>query len=101
MKTKRLTKSNNVVITGTLSGIAEYFGIDPTILRLIFVLLCIFGVGSPILLYIVLAIIIPRAPRKNDYYGHNNSYYTSNSGAATRPRKEADKIDDDDEWGDF
>ena len=35
---KRLQKSRtNVVLTGTLAGIAEYFGIDPTIVRVIYV----------------------------------------------------------------
>lgn len=37
---KKLTKSaNNVVITGTLGGLAEYLRIDPTIVRVIYVFL--------------------------------------------------------------
>ena len=43
---KRLTKStNNVVITGTLGGLAEYLGIDPTIIRVIYVFLSLVTAG--------------------------------------------------------
>lgn len=45
-------------IFGVCGGIAEYFGIDSTIVRLIWVLL-VFGWGTGILAYIVAAIIMP------------------------------------------
>ncbi len=62
---KKLTKSNNnIVLTGTLAGIAEYLGIDPTVVRVIYVILSLVAFGSPIILYILLALIIPSA-RKN------------------------------------
>lgn len=48
----------NRVIGGVAGGLGEYFYIDPTIIRIIFILLTIFG-GSGILLYIVLWIILP------------------------------------------
>ncbi|MGZ5283954.1 MAG: PspC domain-containing protein, partial [Bacteroidia bacterium] len=48
------------VLGGVCSGIANYFGIDPLILRLIFVI-AFFGFGSGLLLYIILWIIIPLA----------------------------------------
>ena len=55
----RLYRSEkNRIIAGVAGGMGEYFGIDPTIPRIIFVLLTIFG-GSGILLYILLWIIIP------------------------------------------
>ena len=45
---KRLTKStNNAVITGTLGGLAEYLGIDPTIIRVIYVFLSLVTAGFP------------------------------------------------------
>lgn len=101
MMKKKLTKSaNNVVLTGTLAGIAEYFGIDATIIRVIFVLLTFFGVGSPILLYILLAILIPAPKRPNGYNGRENPYYQSRNSDRKAERKEAEKIDDDD-WSDF
>ena len=58
---KRLYKSNNKMIDGVCAGIAEYFNLDPTLVRLGFVLLSCLG-ASGILLYIVAAIIMPRKP---------------------------------------
>ena len=58
----RLYKSNeNKMVDGICGGIAEYFGIDPTLVRLAWVLFCAMG-GSGFVAYIVAAIIIPRAP---------------------------------------
>ena len=59
---KRLYKSNkNKMIDGVCAGIAEYFDIDPTLMRLgAVVLTC--TVGSGILAYIICAIVIPRDP---------------------------------------
>ena len=57
---KRLYKSNdNKMISGVCGGIAEYFNMDPTLIRLGWVLFCALG-GSGIIAYIIAAIIIPR-----------------------------------------
>lgn len=57
---KRLYKSeDNRVLCGVCGGLGEFLGIDPTIVRLIWILLCILA-GSGILFYIIAAIIIPR-----------------------------------------
>lgn len=57
---KRLYKSNeNRMIEGVCGGIAEYFNMDPTLIRLGWVLFCVLG-GSGIIAYIIAAIIIPR-----------------------------------------
>ena len=58
---KKLYKSNNRMICGVCAGVAEYFGIDPTLVRLAFLLLAA-GWGSGLLAYIVAAIIIPEPP---------------------------------------
>ena len=59
---KKLYKSNqNKMIDGVCGGIAEYFGIDPTVVRLIWALFSLMG-GSGILAYNIAAIIIPRSP---------------------------------------
>lgn len=99
---KKLTKSNNnIVLTGTLAGIAEYLGIDPTVVRVIYVILSLVAFGSPIILYILLALIIPSARKKRTSYGHDNQYYENNNyREQNKKRKEAEKIDDD-EWSDF
>lgn len=58
MEPKRLFKSrNNRVVCGVCGGIGEYFNIDPTIVRLLFVLLgC---TTSGLIIYLIAAIIIP------------------------------------------
>ena len=59
---KKLYKSNqNKMLDGVCGGIAEYFGIDPTMVRLIWALFSLMG-GCGILAYIIAAIIIPRNP---------------------------------------
>ncbi len=59
---KRLTKSaHDKILLGVCGGIAEYLGWDATIVRIIFVFAAILGVGTFVLLYLVLAIIMPRA----------------------------------------
>ena len=59
---KRLYKSNdNRMIDGVCGGIAEYFDIDPTLVRLGCVMFCALG-GSGILAYIIAAVVIPRRP---------------------------------------
>ena len=59
---KRLTKSNNKIICGVCGGIGEYLGIDPTVVRLLWVLLSVLG-GAGLLAYIIAAIIIPEEQR--------------------------------------
>lgn len=58
---KRLYKSRtDKMICGVCGGIAEYFNVDPTLIRLLFVALgC---TGSGVLAYLVAAIIIPLEP---------------------------------------
>ena len=63
MMDRRLYKSNeNKMINGVRGGLAEYFDIDPTLVRLGWVLFCALG-GSGILAYIIAAIVIPRNPQ--------------------------------------
>ena len=60
---KRLYKSStNRVLFGVCGGLGEYFNIDPTIVRLLFILL-VFGAGSGLAIYFVAALIIPDEPR--------------------------------------
>ena len=56
---KRLHKSrDNKMIAGICGGVGEYFDIDPTLIRLGWVLFCAMG-GSGIVAYIIAALIIP------------------------------------------
>lgn len=56
---KKLNKSHKKMICGVCAGIAEYFNIDPTIVRLITVILSLGGIGLGVIIYIIAAIIIP------------------------------------------
>jgi len=60
---KKLCKSNtNKVISGVCGGIAEYFNIDPTIVRVIWALFTLFSAFmGGIIFYIVCAIVMPNA----------------------------------------
>ncbi|MET1248321.1 MULTISPECIES: PspC domain-containing protein [Sporolactobacillus] len=59
--TKRLYRSaDNKVLGGVLGGIGDYFNIDPTLVRLVFVILCLVSFGFPgILGYFIAYLIIP------------------------------------------
>ncbi len=56
---RRLQKSRNKKISGVCAGLAEYFGIDPTLVRIAFVIGTIASGGPFILAYIILAMIMP------------------------------------------
>ena len=63
METKKLYRSKtDKMISGVCGGLAQYFGVDATVVRLVFALLVFFGVGSGVLLYIILAIVMPLEP---------------------------------------
>lgn len=57
---KRLTRSTtDRVFAGVCGGIAEYFGIDSNLVRILWVLFALGG-GSGLLVYILCAVLIPR-----------------------------------------
>ena len=92
---KKMTKSqNNRVLTGALAGIAEYFGIDPTIARVAFVFSCFFLEGAPVLLYVLLAVLMPKAGSSKQTY--EKTYTHSTNGQP----KQAESTSDD-AWSDF
>lgn len=55
---KKLVKSSDRRLLGVCGGVAEYFNVDPNVVRLLWVFFCLFG-GSGILAYIVAAVIMP------------------------------------------
>ena len=62
MEEKKLYKSNrNKMICGVCGGVGEFFGIDPTLVRLGWVVFCALG-GSGIFAYIIAAVIVPKSP---------------------------------------
>lgn len=57
---KKLRRSKNQMIAGVCAGIAEYFNVDPTIIRVAYVLLSVISAGFPgIIVYIILMLIMP------------------------------------------
>lgn len=60
--TQRLLRSReNRRLAGVCGGLADFFGIDATLIRIGFVLFGLFGVGE--LVYLLLWLIVPKAPR--------------------------------------
>jgi phage shock protein C len=56
---KRLFRSKtNRQIAGVCGGLAEYFNVDPTIVRVLFVIGTLLG-GPGLILYIILAVVVP------------------------------------------
>ena len=59
-ETKQLTRSrSNRMIAGVCAGLGEYLGIDPTVVRLLFVLGFFTLHAGIVLAYLIMAIIVP------------------------------------------
>ena len=66
MANKKLTRSDNKMLAGVCGGIAEYFDIDPTLIRVCYAALSVFSAAFPgLILYIILMLIMPEKD-KND-----------------------------------
>lgn len=61
MEKKLYRSRNQKMLAGVCGGLAEYFGVDPTIVRLVWALTVCFA-GAGILVYIICAIVIPEEP---------------------------------------
>lgn len=67
MEQKKLVRSSNKVLAGVCGGIAEYFEIDPTLVRICYAALSIFSTGFPgLLLYIIMLLLMPQAPKPGE-----------------------------------
>lgn len=63
---KKLFRSReDRMLFGVCGGLAEYFNVDPTIVRVLFVLLML-SYGTSLLIYLIMAIAIPRRPLVNE-----------------------------------
>ena len=63
MEKRNLMRSNNRMIAGVCSGIADYFGWDITLVRIIYVLLTFFTAFSGGIVYLILWLVMPEAKR--------------------------------------
>lgn len=61
MEKKLYKSSKNKMIDGVCAGFAEYYNIDPTLVRLVLVLFSAMG-GAGILAYVIMMIVMPRNP---------------------------------------
>ena len=58
---KKLSRSTrNIMISGVCGGISEYAGIDPSLIRILWVLLTLVSAGIGIIAYLACAVILPR-----------------------------------------
>ena len=65
METKKLFRSvDDNIIAGVCGGLAEYFQIDGSLVRIIFILLAIGG-GSGVLIYVILWLVVPSAKQNS------------------------------------
>ena len=70
---KKLYRSDtDKKLCGVLGGLAKYMGIDSTVLRIVYVLLSLFVLGCPVIIYIIAALIIPREPEIPQDQQNNN-----------------------------
>ena len=57
---KKLRRSRNSMIAGVCAGIAEYFNLEPTLVRVAYVILSAVSAGFPgLLVYIILILVMP------------------------------------------
>jgi phage shock protein PspC (stress-responsive transcriptional regulator) len=59
---KKLTRTtgSEAMVFGICGGLAKYFGVDKTLIRVAWAVITFLGVGSPILIYLLMAFIIPK-----------------------------------------
>ena len=61
--TKRLLRTPDGIIAGVFGGLAEFFGLDVSLIRIATLILILFG-GLSIWVYIILWLIVPKAPKR-------------------------------------
>jgi phage shock protein PspC (stress-responsive transcriptional regulator) len=89
---KRLYRDpDNAVVAGIASGLANYFGVDPVIVRLIFVISVFFN-GLGLLAYIILWLVVPMATTTADKYAMRGERVTLRD-ISERVKKNLDSID--------
>ena len=59
---KRLYRSRDNMIAGVWGGVADFFGLDATLVRIATIFLLLFG-GLSLWVYIILWLIVPKAPK--------------------------------------
>ncbi|MCI3917702.1 PspC domain-containing protein [Streptococcus intermedius] len=88
MKTQFYKLHRNSAISGVLAGLSDKFGLDVGLVRFLFVLFTIFNFGLGIIIYVILAAVMPyKEDVEEEMYG-----------TGPRKRKEAEAIKEEDGW---
>lgn len=104
---KKIRKSkDNVILAGVLGGIAEYLDVDPVLMRVIFIVAAFGSMGTFILIYGILAFVMPEEPAKVTRERRRkeaNTKFQNIFGNDKRDRKDAEDVVeiDEDDWSDF
>lgn len=83
MEKKLYRSKTDKKLAGVCGGLAQYFGIDSTLIRLAFVIFCLLG-GSGVLVYIICALVMKEEPENGGYTpyqdvnGQNNGWNDPN-----------------------
>ena len=62
MNPRRLYRSRDRMLAGVAGGMAEYLDMDPTIVRILWIIVGIFSGGLALIAYVIMALVVPPAP---------------------------------------
>ena len=92
MKNKLYKSSINKVFAGVIGGVGEYLDIDPTILRLLYVLIAVLtGVLPAIIGYIIAYIVVPKKPA-TEHITHSEPVHMAQEEKKEETKKEPDQV---------
>jgi phage shock protein PspC (stress-responsive transcriptional regulator) len=82
---KLYRSSRDRKLFGVCGGLAEYFAVDATLLRILLIIVAVFSAGSVILVYIIAGFVIPREPLYGNGFGANPFDQGWNPGSTNYP----------------
>jgi len=77
----RLLRDPTGTVGGVLSGISNYFGVDVSLIKLVFILFCVFTAGTALVAYVIAWIVIPEA---QSWPPHGSAAQPPNAGISSR-----------------
>lgn len=76
--TRLYRSTRNKMFTGLIGGLSETFGLEATLLRIIFVISIFFTGGTTLLIYLIASLVISKEPFYHDPYGPGGPGYGPN-----------------------
>ncbi|MCT1401624.1 PspC domain-containing protein [Paenibacillus sp. p3-SID867] len=67
--TRLYRSTRDKMFTGLIGGISDHFGVESTLLRIIFVVSIFFTGGTTLLIYLIASLVVPKEPYYHDPYG--------------------------------